>query len=189
MKLLHKKALILTVLGVSANALAAQGSGTGGSKGSSGSSRPSGTTQSSPATSNSSTSTNSNPGVGSSNSAVNPNTTVQPGSNNNSIENPSNSNNTGSSVYNNRTGAPNTNTSGTQGTRSTTRPNAAVTQVLTMDGVKAEDNAKVVQFAREAGASDARMEGNTLKYSGETFNQARFNSLVTGSFPGVNINR
>jgi hypothetical protein len=73
------------------------------------------------------------------------------------------------------------------GARTNVSPNAPVIHQLTLQGIKAQDQAKIVQFARQAGASEAKVEGNILKYSGTSFNQDRFSTLVSGSLPDVNV--
>ena len=73
-------------------------------------------------------------------------------------------------------------------TITTTTPVYIVTtRQLTLTGANADNNARILEFAAQAGATSARIEGNVLKFSGPNFDQQKFNSLVVNSYPNVNI--
>lgn len=137
--------------------------------------------------------------------------TVMPGTttgttNNNAVNNnaavgPNNFNNTGTNQYNNGTGGaipganantvntqPNTTTqTGNAGTRTTVQPNAAVTQQIKLQGIKPEDHAKILQYARQAGALTGNIDGETLRISSNNFNRDRFSTLLSSALPEVTI--
>lgn len=120
---------------------------------------------------------------------------------NNTAVGPNNFNNTGTNQYNNGTGGtipgattnavntqPNTTTqTGNATTRSTVQPNAAVTQQIKLQGIKAEDHAKILQYARQAGAVTGNIDGDTLRISSNNFNRDRFSTLMSTALPDVTI--
>jgi hypothetical protein len=113
--------------------------------------------------------------------------------------NTGNPNNTGTTVFDNNTGKignTSTTNSANQGypngqmpadINATKRNNATQTRQLTLTGLKAQDRGKVIQYARQAGATTARIEGDTLNYSGTEFDQEKFNSLMTGTLPRIGV--
>ncbi len=133
------------------------------------------------------TTTTINPGA---TTNTNPNTTTNPNgtTNSNTVSNPSNSNNTGQ-TFNNGTGGTNTTTGGVNNnqTKTTARPNAAVTQQMTLNNIQGEQNAKILEMAKQAGAQNPRIEGNVLKYSSSNFNQDQFSRAVISAYPDINI--
>ena len=91
---------------------------------------------------------------------------------------------TGTTVYDNGTG---TNVqSGNARTGANT--NSSVTRSLSLQGMKAQDNQKIVQLAKDAGAVNPRVENGTLKYSGGNFNQQQFVSAVTTLNSDIKVN-
>ncbi len=104
-----------------------------------------------------------------------------------------NFNGTGTTTYNNGTGA-NTFGNGT-GTTNTVNANKqnnnkmspGKTTRLTLDGLKGTDATQIIQSAKNAGATDARIEGNTLVITGNNFKTDRFKSLLTASQPSVDV--
>lgn len=155
------------------------GKTTGKSSSPSNSGTSSNTTSTTTTTINPGTTTNTNP-----NTTTNPNGTM----NSNTVSNPSNTNNTGQ-TFNNGTGGTNTTTGGVNNnaTKTTARPNAAVTQQMTLNNIQGEQNARILELAKQAGAQNPRIEGNVLKYSSSNFNQDQFSRAVISAYPDINI--
>ncbi len=165
-------------------------------------------------TSNSSTSTSTTTSGNSTattpNRNINGTVTVMPGtatgnnannSANNNAVGPNNFNNTGTNQYNNGTGGsipgatnntintqPNTSTqTGNANNRTSVQPNAAVTQQIKLQGIKPEDHAKILQFARQAGAVTGNIDGETLRISSNNFSRDRFSTLLSTALPDITI--
>ena len=195
MKLLTKIGSILIAIVMPISAFAADQA-----KGGKGSSQSSTSSSSTNPGNNASGSTNL--GTTPSNTNTNPNQTTNnavtttPGADTYNTGNP---NNTGTTVFDNNTGK-----IGSTSTRNTTNqgyPNgqmpADMTQTkrnvatqsrqLTLTGLKAQDRGKVIQFARQAGATTAKIEGDTLNYTGTEFNREKFDSLMTGTLPRLGV--
>lgn len=95
-------------------------------------------------------------------------------------------NNTGKSTYNNNTSI----SAPKNVVKPIVQPKKKIQNLntkLMLQGVLPDEADKIIQFAKDAGATDAQMEGNVLKVYGNNFNQDTFETWMVDSIPGAKV--